>query len=360
MVLVTSKLGAIEVPQAHMWKDRKASLLFERTPLITPTTRIATIGSCFAAEIAGAMARLQMQGAMHPGGLFYTTKSIRQEMARIFSGDTSMAEEPLWKAKAGYVQPFHAYNRSFPSPEAAREWSDELDRRAQDLFRQADLYVITLGLIEAWLSPKTGLAYRGVPHPDVFPELGARMHRLTVEEMIGDLVAIRDHIRKHTTAPIIFTVSPVPLHLTFTQHDVRIANTESKSRIRAAVSEFIERYDDVHYFHSYEIVSTAERASDFMVEDGRHVHRHAVDYIVAEFLRMFAGEGVAVPAVDTAWLTPPTKTAARPAAKPNGANGALRRAASLVWRRLPNSIRKTLRDSVKRSAAAVQNGRTGA
>ena len=105
------------------------------------------------------------------------------------------------------------------------------------------------------------------------------------------------------------TTSPVPLHTTFTAHDVRVANMESKSRIRAAVSEFIDRYPDVRYFHSYEMVVTAERQSDYFREDGRHVHRHAVKYIVSEFLRLFGDPALQIADVDTTWLTPIEKTA---------------------------------------------------
>ena len=70
--------------------------------------------------------------------------------------------------------------------------------------------------------------------------------------------------------------------------DVRVANIESKSRIRAAVSEFVDRHPDVHYFHSYEMVVTAERQSDYFRDDGRHIERHAVGTSSSEFLRLFA------------------------------------------------------------------------
>ena len=108
------------------------------------------------------------------------------------------------------------------------------------------------------------------------------------------------------------TTSPVPLHATFTDLDVRVANTESKSRIRAAVSEFVDRHPDVHYFHSYEMVVTAERQSDYYRDDGRHVHRHAVRYIVSEFLRLFADPVLHLADVDGSWLTPIEQDAADP------------------------------------------------
>jgi hypothetical protein len=138
----------------------------------------------------------------------------------------------------------------------------------------------------------------------------AEFYRVTVGDMLDDLSHIYGMVKAHTRARMIVTVSPVPLHATFTPLDVRVANTESKARIRAAVSEFVERHPDVSYFHSYEMVTTAERLSDFMLEDGRHVSSLAVDYILQQFLAQYATSDVPVPAVDTSFLTPPAKTAA--------------------------------------------------
>jgi hypothetical protein len=182
----------------------------------------------------------------------------------------------------------------YPSEAALSAWTAELRRHAAELFTAADVIVITLGLVESWLNSETGVADRYLPHPDVFESVAPTFHRLTVGEILDDLSAIRDAIRRKTRAEIILTVSPVPLHATFTALDVRVANTESKARIRAAVSEFVARHEDVHYFHAYEIVTTAERQSDFMREDGRHLSRRGVEYILAEFIRTFAVEELVV------------------------------------------------------------------
>ena len=162
--------------------------------------------------------------------------------------------------------------------------------------------------------------------------------------MIDDLERIRGVVRDHLGAELVVTTSPVPLHATFTPHDVRVANTESKSRIRAAVSEFLDRHPDVHYFHSYEMVVTAERQSDYYRDDGRHVHRHAVKYIVSEFLRLFAAPELQLRDVDASWLTPITKTAAIPTKEPKQTKAAAppapvrRRCARRVKRRAKTAL----------------------
>jgi hypothetical protein len=137
--------------------------------------------------------------------------------------------------------------------------------------------------------------------------------------MLDDLERIRSVVRDRLGASLVLTTSPVPLHSTFTPLDVRVANTESKSRIRAAVSEFLDRHDDVHHFHSYEMVVTAERQSDFFRDDGRHVHRHAVRYIVSEFLRLFADPALHLSDVDASFLTPIEKTKPIPTREPRAA-----------------------------------------
>lgn len=298
-----------QIPHFDAWHQRRMRIKSESHGLITPTTRIATIGSCFAEELAAAMDRFGLEGGMNPTGLVYNTRSLRQEILGAFGEWNGFRPEPAWKIQSGFISPFHHPKEVRASEEDLAAWMTELRSRATKLFRTADVIVITLGLVECWVDRDTGVAYRYLPHEDVFDSVAPRFHRLTVAEMIDDLDTIRKSIRRNTGAEIVVTVSPVPLHATFTPLDIRVANAESKARIRAAASEFTEAHPDVHYFHSYEIVTTAERQSDFMLEDGRHVSRRGVDFILAEFLGTFGGQGVSIPAPDTSWITRPTQTA---------------------------------------------------
>jgi hypothetical protein len=312
MPVLHSRLGDWDLEHVQAWSERTLVLRAPAVRLIEPGTRIATIGSCFAQELAGMMGEFGLSGAMHPGGLFYSTTTIRQELERLAGGWPERAAEPLWAVGSGVVDPFRSYDTVHPDADALLADRDRADAEAEAVFRDAGVVVVTLGLIETWRSRATGSTFRQIPHPAVFEELAPVFHRLTVTEMLDDLERIRSIVRDRFGAALIVTTSPVPLHTTFTDLDVRVANAESKSRIRAAVSEFIDRHPDVHYFHSYEMVVTAERQSDYFRDDGRHVHGHAVRYIVAEFLRLFAAPELRAGAVDTAWLTPITKTAPIP------------------------------------------------
>ena len=310
MATLKSRLGDWDLPNVHAWSERAILIRAPHDLLIEPSTKVATIGSCFASELASMMGKVGIVGGMHPGGLFYSTATIRQELERLAGGWPERSAEPVWAVPGGFVDPFRDYSTTHPDEATLRAERTTADAAADDLFRDAKVVVATLGLIETFRSEATGNVYRQIPHPAAYPRLGAELYRLTVLDMLSDLERIRAVVRDTLGATLVLTTSPVPLHTTFTAHDVRVANMESKSRIRAAVSEFVERHPDVRYFHSYEMVVTAERQSDFFREDGRHVHRHAVRYIVSEFLRLFGDPSLHMADVDTAWLTPIEKTAA--------------------------------------------------
>ena len=338
-----SRLGTWDLENVHAWADRSVEIRAPAIPLVAPETRVATIGSCFAAELAKMMGQVGIRGAMHPGGLFYSSRTIRQELERIAGGWPERATEPLWHVEAGWIDPFRDYSTPYPDEPALLEARAAADVAADEVFRGAGLVVCTLGLIESWLSPSTGATYRQIPHPGVFAGLGPIYHRVTVAQMLDDLERIRAIVRDDLGAQLVLTVSPVPLHTTFTALDVRTANAESKARIRAAVSEFVDRHPDVHYFHSYEMAVTAERQSDFFREDGRHVHRHAVRYIVSEFLRLYADPSLQLTDVDTTWLTPIEKTAAVVAPEPREPKAAAPRAPVSFPRRAARGLRRRAR-----------------
>lgn len=340
MPTLKSRLGDWELDHVHAWSDREERIRAESVRLVDGSTKVATIGSCFAQELAKVMGTVDISGGMHPGGLFYSTATIRQELERIAGGWPEREAEPPWPVDGELVDPFRDYDTRYPDEASLLASRAAVDAAADALFAGAGVVVVTLGLIEAWRSPTTGNTFRQIPHPAVFPTLGAVFHRLTVAEMLDDLERIRAVVRDRLGAELVITTSPVPLHTTFTALDVRVANVESKSRIRAAVSEFVDRHPDVRYFHSYEMVVTAERQSDYFRDDGRHVHRHAVRYIVSRFLDLFGDPALQLSDVDTAWITPISKTAPIPTPEVRPRPATARPAPVSLPRRAARSLRR--------------------
>ena len=105
MVTLSSRLGDWELEHVQQWSDRKLDINARQVELIDATTKVATIGSCFASELASMMDEVGIRGAMHPGGLYYSTATIRQELERIAGGFAERTGEPNWDVGGGWVDP---------------------------------------------------------------------------------------------------------------------------------------------------------------------------------------------------------------------------------------------------------------
>ena len=99
MPTLKSRIGNWELDHVHAWSEREERIRAEASELIDRSTKVATIGSCFAQELAKVMGTVDIRGGMHPGGLFYSTATIRQELERIAGGWPERAAEPLWTAR---------------------------------------------------------------------------------------------------------------------------------------------------------------------------------------------------------------------------------------------------------------------
>jgi hypothetical protein len=192
------------------------------------------------------------------------------------------------------------------------DWTSEINANAREQLLGAKVVVITLGVVEVWYHPESRTWFRSIPPGSEYDRLRPEFSRLSVAEMKSDLEKIKAIICDELGIELIITVSPVPLVQTYCQMDVQVANNESKSRIRAAVSEFIERHSDVHYFHSYEIVSACESMSDFMRKDGRHLHPDAIRFVIRQFMSAFTEIGDIPGFGEEKWKTPLQKTCRTP------------------------------------------------
>lgn len=157
---------------------------------------------------------------------------------------------------------------------------------------QADVVVITLGLIEAWLDLHMGVHLNAPPpvasvrrQPDRYV-----LDVTTVQSNVEALEAIRAELKALNPAcRIIVTVSPVPLSATYSGVDVVRANTLSKAVLRVAANVLSQAHDDVDYFPRYEIVTHSPRESAY-AEDKRHVSDAIVGVVTSFFATTYIGE----------------------------------------------------------------------
>jgi len=263
-------------------------------PEIGRASRVLTMGSCFANEIR---ATLQGDGVevlprldteVSAEFVWYTPVSILQEVKLAF-GVMKRDERDLWDHGSKPERPSRAKRwqdpyRRFVFADTREELIETIarhDRQIREGFEQATAHLFTLGLIEAWRLP-TGNWACLEPYPIDYSK--ASLHVLTFEESAN---AIRETIRilreHRPDASITFTISPVPLKRTYREGiDVAVANSESKSVLRAALGQVCREHADVHYFPSYEMVTSL--GSRAFKGDGRHVKREVVSSVLGSFL----------------------------------------------------------------------------
>jgi hypothetical protein len=274
---------------------------------LRPADRIVTAGSCFAQHVGRALGQAGynvLDGEPLPIGLaperaadfgyglysarygnIYTTRQLRQLLEEAWEG--APVFDAVWE-KAGR---FHDALRPNVEPQGLESAEEVRRARAghlaalRETFAQADVFIFTLGLTEAWVHKPSGQVYPTAPGTVAGrfdPEIHGFMN-FRAAEVRADLVAALSRLRTLNPAlRVLLTVSPVPLTATASGAHVLCASTWSKAVLRAVAGEMAEDFPEVDYFPSYEIV-TSSKAEGFFEPNLRQVTAEGVARVMQVF-----------------------------------------------------------------------------
>jgi hypothetical protein len=309
-------------PDVVFWPDpeRGGALLKDvlpvakHHPFIDQSTKIGSAGSCFAIEIAQNLIKrgfnyLCMEKTYDPEtgtlvmgtgsddpivqyscrwGILFNTPSFTQIVENAFG----VRPLPKLLLKLNdtppdiYIDPFRE-EVMFPSPEAYEIERAKHLENTRKVFLEADVFILTLGLNEAWRYLPDDVYISRNPRNKSMT--GLIDHRtLTVEENVDYLQRFIDVVRAHNpNLKLIVTVSPVPFLATGRGDALHVisANTHSKAVLRVAADIIVERNTDVFYFPSYEAVTVCSET--VWTKDQRHIHPSAVAKVMETFDEMF-------------------------------------------------------------------------
>ena len=252
------------------------------------SARLFASGSCFARELERAFYQagipvLSWTPELDIENQFfhrYNTFSILGDFRGAFSG--KFDERHAMETPIGWVD-YTSYG-----PFSSKEQLIASRLRIFDVhnnIQQADVLVVTLGLIEVWYDNATD-TYLNIAPSEV---LAANLNRYELcvtdyEDNVRALKSLIGEVRNWAgeQLKVVVTVSPVPLNATFSGFDVVQANTLSKSTLRAVAQEVADDDDGVDYIPSFEFVMLSDPSSAWR-SDRRHVRPEMVAHIIKTF-----------------------------------------------------------------------------
>jgi hypothetical protein len=261
-----------------------------------PNTNVFTIGSCFARNIEQSLLKLDVTVPTqsftadklewyyypHPAHILneYNPGTMSQRINCALDG-TSTGTDNLYQTKGGryHDQLLHTTG-NYVTLERAVERRADIDQLYSKL-PEADLVIVTLGLIEAWYDPATGNYLNDPPLGKDFKNYTFK--RLTVQESV-DLLGPAVKRLADRGQRVLITVSPFPLVATFTSDDCVVANEYSKNVLRV-VAEELRDGKMVDYFPSYEIVRSAGTVA--LQDDLIHPDDAMIDQVVSYMIRNY-------------------------------------------------------------------------
>lgn len=160
-------------------------------------------------------------------------------------------------------------------------------RKTYEAFAQADVFIFTLGLTEAWVSRIDGTVFPACPGTVAgsFDPERHEFKNFDAAEVTTDLIEFVHLLREvNPDVRIVLTVSPVPLVATAAGKHVLHSTTYSKAVLRVAAEQVSKSQPNVLYFPAYEIITGPQAPWEFYEEDRRSVSQAGIEIVMHALL----------------------------------------------------------------------------
>lgn len=246
-------------------------------------SKILSVGSCFAENMAEKFDYFKFQNETNPFGIIFNPVSIEKIMQRVCKQDLFAEKDVFFYNERWHSFEVHS-DLSNPDREELLETLNKAISETYKKLTEATHIIITYGT--SWI-------YRSTESNEIV----ANCHKVPQKQFSKELLSI-EIIEKSIQNTIkliqdlnseinfVFTVSPVR-HI----KDGFIENQLSKSHLFAGLhSNFRSGISDLEYFPSYEIMMDELRDYRFYTEDMLHPNQIAIDYIWKLFSENYISE----------------------------------------------------------------------
>lgn len=245
-------------------------------------SKLMLIGSCFAENIGQNLSQNKFNVNINPFGILYNPASIAVVLKRMMDG-TPFSESELRENNGLFVSFMHHGSYSKPTKEEALELINQSLQTAIEDLRNADTLLITFGTSYIYSLKDSDTV---VANCHKFPAAMFDRERISVQSIVDMWSDTIENLRKiNPSLKLLFTVSPIR-HWKDGAHN----NQLSKAALLLSIDELINKYDDIYYFPSYEIVMDELRDYRFYAEDMIHPNNTAIEYIWEIFSETYFDE----------------------------------------------------------------------
>ncbi len=246
-------------------------------------SKIISLGSCFAENMAGKFDYFKFQNYVNPFGIIFNPVSIEKIVSRIVNQEKFTEKDIFFHNESWHCFEVH----SVLSHENKEEFLDNLNSILESTNNQITKtthLIITYG---------TSWVYRN----KTLNEVVANCHKVSQNQFEKELLSV-EIIEKAIDNTIILIKKINPdCHFIFTISPVRhikdgfVENQVSKAHLITAIYNFVtQNLSKCNYFPSYEIMMDELRDYRFYANDMLHPSQAAIDFIWIRFFENYVDE----------------------------------------------------------------------
>jgi len=237
---------------------------------ISHDDKIYLTGSCFSDEIGSKFKHYKFDVLSNPFGTIYNPVSI----LKTIDGNIHI-ENLVENQDVTYHWDTHGSIAGINKSQTIDKLEATLDE-SQTFLKATNWLIITFGTAWVYELKKSGKIVANC-HKVPSSEFDKRL--LSQNEIVNAFSKTIEHLNIiKTNLKIVLTLSPVR-HI----RDGLVENNQSKAILLSSIHDIKDRYDQVEYFPSYEIVIDELRDYRFYSEDMVHPSNQAIDYIWKAF-----------------------------------------------------------------------------
>ena len=245
-------------------------------------SKIMSIGSCFAENMAWKFDYFKFENIVNPFGIIFNPFSIEKIVSRIVNQEKFTEIDIFFHNEQWHCYEIHSQLSNPDKEEFLLNLNQILEKSKNQI----------VGLSHCIITYGTSWVYRNIETKEIV----ANCHKVSQNQFDKELLSV-EIIEKsiQNTILLIQKINP-KCHFIFTISPVRhikdgfVENQRSKAHLITALQSAISNLQSANYFPSYEIMMDELRDYRFYADDMLHPSQAAIDYIWIKFFENYVDE----------------------------------------------------------------------